>query len=158
MITPGGETGGSILPLISCVTEPRAQHHGAWGFHVLAFQLSFPSGAYGSGRGRMLMVLWGQQAGGRWVVEDSRHRAWVWGFFSGPELSPGTLGSASPLCRVIPHPNPSPTGSCLQSFPLPHTITGLVRVKPCPFACILGCCFLSSTKANRRVSCWNALP
>lgn len=126
MVTPGGETGGSILPLISRVTEPRARHHGAWGLHVLVLGLfSHNLALWCTWKGRMLMVLWGQQAGGRWVMEESRHRAWVWGFSSGPEHSPDTLGAVLPLCRVIPHP------SLLESVCRAFT-PALVRVKPVP--------------------------
>lgn len=83
------------------------------------------------------MVLWGQ-AGGRWVMEESSHRAWIWGFSPGPECSPDTLGAALPLCRVIPHPNPVLLEAACRA--LPHlTPARAGESAACPFPRILGC-------------------
>lgn len=94
----------------------------------------------------MLMVLWGQQAGGRWVMEESRHRAWMGGFFSSPEF-PRHPKSQPESCWKLP-----------PELPLASHLHGAAEGQSCPFSHILGWCLLSSTKANRRVSFWNALP
>lgn len=145
-----------MLPLMCCVTEPRAQHHGAWGVHVLAPGASQPCPCLllPGGEPGCSWCCGAKKLGGKWVMGESRPRAWTRGFSPGSERSPDTLGVLYPCAGSSPIPS-QPCWKLSAELSLASQQHGAGEGEACPFTRILGWCLLS--KANRRVSCWNAL-